>query len=128
MAGKTPRTKRRMIREIETEQVEKLSPLATAFTLFKGFVCSGILYLPTSFVYGGSLFSGVAMIMALCLTLYCIKLILEVRAKLGGNCSFAEIGFITYGPFGKALVDVSLFSSQVGFVCAYIYFIASQMT
>jgi len=128
LVGKTPNTRKRLIKEKATEEVEKLGPLATAFTLFKGIVCSGILYLPTSFVTGGWLFSGVALIFSLFLTLFCIKLLLEVRTKLGGGVSFPEIGFITYGKTGKILVDISLFSSQVGFTCAYIYFIASQVT
>jgi len=61
----------------------------------------------------------------LVLTLYCIKLILECREALGGNLSFSEMGTATYGKWGKLMVDVSLFSSQTGFTCAYIYFIAS---
>lgn len=60
-------------------EIEKLGPMATIFTLFKGIVASGILYLPTSFVNGGSLFSAVALIFSLVFTLYCIKLLLEVR-------------------------------------------------
>lgn len=32
-----------------------------------------------------------------------------------------------YGKTGKVLTDISLFFSQFGFVCAYVYFIASQM-
>jgi len=32
-----------------------------------------------------------------------------------------------YGKPGKIAVDISLFASQFGFVCAYIYFIASQI-
>jgi proton-coupled amino acid transporter len=105
-----------------------MGPLQTGLTLFKGTVCSGILYLPTSFVTGGYGFSAIALIFAVILTLYCIKMLLEVREKLGGGLSFTEIGFVTYGKTGKLLVDVSLFASQVGFVCAYIYFIASQVT
>lgn len=42
--------------------------------------------------------------------------------------NFPEIGYAAYGPLGRACVDVALFSSQFGFVCAYIYFIASQTT
>lgn len=128
LVGKTPKTRKRLIKEKDESEVEKMGPFATGLTLFKGFVCSGILYLPTSFVNGGYGFSAIALMLALVLTLYCIKLILEVRAKLGGNLSFPEIGFVTYGKTGKILVDVSLFASQVGFVCAYIYFIASQVT
>lgn len=105
-----------------------LGPWATAFTLFKGFVCSGVLYLPTNFVTGGSLFSAGALVGALLLTLYSIKLILEVRKELGGKMSFPEIGYAAYGFWGRAAVDCALFTSQFGFVCAYIYFIASQTT
>lgn len=105
-----------------------LGPWATSFTLFKGFVCSGVLYLPTNFVTGGSVFSAAALIGALLLTLYSIKLILEVRKELGGKMSFPEIGFAAYGFWGRAAVEAALFTSQFGFVCAYIYFIASQTT
>jgi amino acid permease len=85
--------------------------MATGFTLFKGFVCTGILYMPLSFVNGGYIFSVVALVLALILTLYCIKLILEVRDKLGGSLSFSDIGYKTYGKTGKWLVDISLFGS-----------------
>jgi len=67
--------------------------------------------MPISFVNGGSIFSPIALVLALLLTLYCIKLILEVREKLGGSPSFSEIGFLTYGKTGKVMVDVSLFAS-----------------
>jgi amino acid permease len=67
--------------------------------------------MPISFVNGGYVFSVIALIFALILTLYCIKLILEVREKLGGSLSFSEIGFRTYGKTGKFLVDLSLFGS-----------------
>ena len=42
--------------------------------------------------------------------------------------SLPELGFATYGFKGRLAVDISLFASQYGFVCAYIYFIASQST
>lgn len=124
----TPFTKNKKLMEQAEEEVGKLSPLATGFTLFKGFVASGILYLPTNFTTGGSLFSAGALVFALLLTLFCIKLLLEVRAACGGNMSFPELGYACYGRPGRILVDISLFASQFGFVCAYIYFIASQTT
>jgi amino acid permease len=111
LAGKTPRTKKRIIRETESEKIKKLGPFSTGFTLFKGFVCTGILYMPLNFQSGGSLFSAFALIFALVLTLYCIKLVLECREALGGNMSFSEMGTATYGKWGKLMVDVSLFSS-----------------
>ena len=126
LKGKTPRTKKRVKRQEAQGHVKLMGPWATAFTLFKGFVCTGILYMPSAFKDGGWLFSLIAMLLALALTLYCIGLLLQTRKKLGGEVSFAEIGVAAYGRTGKLMVDVSLFASQVGFVCAYIYFIANQ--
>ena len=110
------------------EEVGLLGPVATGFTIFKGFVASGILYLPTNFTTGGYGFSGIMLLGALAMTLFCIKLLLDTRVALGGKMSLPEIGFACYGWWGKLAVDVSLFASQYGFVCAYIYFIASQGT
>lgn len=103
-----------------------LGPIATGFTLFKGFVCTGILYMPISFVSGGYGFSAISIVLALLLTLYCIKLLLDTRQLLGGELSFSDIGTACYGKTGKLMVDISLFASQTGFTCAYIYFIANQ--
>jgi hypothetical protein len=123
LAGLTPNTKRRIVHEIEVEGTGKLGAFATAFTLFKGFVATGILYMPKNFVNGGWLFSPFILFVCMLLTLYCIKLLLDVRAKLGG--SFSEIGFKSYGRCGKMMVDITLFGSQTGFTCAYVYFIAN---
>ena len=126
IADKTPMTKRRIIREENVKKQKKLSPMATAFTVFKGFVCTGILYMPADFVAGGYGFSALTIILALILTLYCAKLLLEVHEQENGG-SLPELGFKVYGKPGKIAVDIALFSSQFGFVCAYIYFIASQI-
>ena len=119
----TPNTKRRVIKEENIKKQKKLGPIATAFTIFKGFVCTGILYMPADFVSGGYGFSAFTIIGALILTLYCAKLLLEVYKEVGG--SLPEIGERVYGKPGKIAVDIALFASQFGFVCAYIYFIAS---
>lgn len=96
--GTTPNTRRRLIHEEDVKQVKKLGPWATGFTLFKGTVGTGILYMPVAFVGGGWLFSVAALLLALVLTLYCIKLLIEVRVKIGGT--FTEIGAKTYGRCG----------------------------
>ena len=57
--------------------------MATAFTIFKGFVCTGILYMPGDFVNGGWGFSAITIIAALFLTLYCAKLLIEVYNSVG---------------------------------------------
>lgn len=98
--------------------------MATAFTIFKGFVCTGILYLPKDIYNGGWLFSAFTIVFFCFMTLYCAKLLIDVQEKCGNGCSFSEIGFKAYGFWGKVLVDVSLVGSQTGFTCAYIYFIA----
>jgi len=105
--------------------VKKLGAIATAFSIFKGFVGTGILYMPLNFVNGGYVFSPVALVLSVLLTLYCSKLLLETREKVGG--SFSEIGLKTLGPKGKILVDIMLATSQIGFVTAYIYFICSNL-
>ena len=122
---KTPNTRRRIIRSENVKKQKKLGPLATAFTIFKGFVCTGILYMPGNFVNGGYGFSAIALIGSLILSTYCAKLLLEVYEEIGG--SLPEIGQKVYGMPGKIAVDICLFSSQFGFVCAYIYFISSQI-
>lgn len=81
--------------------------------------------MPGDFVQGGYGFSAITVLSGGCLTLYCAKLLLEVYLEVGG--SLPEIGFKVYGKPGKIAVDISLFASQFGFVCAYIYFIASQI-
>lgn len=100
--------------------------MATAFTIFKGFVCTGILYMPLNFVNGGWAFSAAMILMSMGWTLFCAKLLIEIYNDVGGG-SFPEIGMKCYGKVGKVLVDISLFFSQFGFVCAYVYFIASEI-
>jgi proton-coupled amino acid transporter len=41
--------------------------------------------------------------------------------------SFSDIGVQAMGKKGKILVDITLGTSQIGFVCAYIYFIATSL-
>ena len=61
------------------------------------------------------MFSGV-------FTLYCIYLLLEVRAKTNGR-SYSEIGQICYGTPGKTLVNITLMFTQLGYPIAFLYFV-----
>ena len=86
----------------------------TFFTLIKGFIGTGILYLPMSFYDGGYLFSPIAMIISLILTQVCI--IKLIRAT--DNCkakSFSDLGLKAYGQTGKTAVGIFLILSQAGF-------------
>ena len=119
-------TKRRVSKEEESKQVKKLGPIATCLTIFKGFVATAVLYVPLDFKNGGWLFTPITLIISLCSTLYCAKLLLAVNDRLGGG-GYPEMGFKAYGKWGKILVEIVLVASQFGFVTAYIYFIASQI-
>lgn len=80
----------------ESDKVNKLGPAATFLTLIKGFVCTGCLYLPKSFINGGWVFQIAALALSCVITLYCSKLLLDTRKKLGAS-SYTEIGFLLYG-------------------------------
>ena len=123
---KTPATQRRIVKEETEKQVKKLGPLATCFTIFKGFVATGILYVPKDFKNGGYIFTPITLVVSLIITLYCAKLLLQVNDRLGGG-SFPEMGFKAYGKPGKLFVEIVLVASQFGFCTAYVYFIASQI-
>ena len=91
-------------------------------TLMKGFVCSACLYLPRSFVKGGYGFTNIAILLSGCVTIYCAMLLIQIRSKLGAS-SYTTIGEQLFGKPGKIMVNIALCLSQIGFVCAYLYFI-----
>jgi len=91
----------------------------------KGFVATGVLYIPNDFKAGGYIFTPITLIVSCALTLYCANLLLQVHAKTGG--SFPDMGFKAYGKPGKIFVEIVLVCSQFGFCTAYVYFIASQI-
>ena len=126
IANKTPNTKRKLIDEKQKKSVEQLGTLATYMTLMKGFVCSSALYLPKSFINGGWGFSVICLIGAAFLTNLCASKVLKVRAVLEAK-SYTDIGEKLYGPYGKLAVNISLALSQMGFTCAYVYFIIKNM-
>jgi proton-coupled amino acid transporter len=106
--------------------VKKIGPLKTYFMLLKGFVCTGILYLPKEFYNGGWAFSGFAMIFSFILTSICAIKLLEAKKKSSGP-QFTDIGMSAMGKPGKIMVDITLGVSQTGFVTAYIYFISANL-
>lgn len=100
----------------------------TYITLIKGFVCTGILYLPTAYWNGGYIFSIVALFLAYVLTIVCgMKLIEVSRLDAYKGMSFSEIGEALYGRKGRLGADAAIIGSQVGFVTAYIAFISDSL-
>lgn len=77
--------------------------------MFKGSVGTGILYMPKDFVNGGYVFSPIALLLGLILTMYCVKLLIISRDRLGKkSTSFSDLGQLTLGWKGKVAVDLSL--------------------
>ena len=103
----TPNSLRRELELIMKRNQGKLSDISVYFTLLKGFVATGGLYLPKSFINGGWGFQIITMVMSGILTMYCSILLLDTRAisKVG---SYSEMGQLSYGKYGRIAVDISL--------------------
>jgi solute carrier family 36 (proton-coupled amino acid transporter) len=106
--------------------VEKVGLVKTYIMLLKGFIGTGILYIPKNYLNGGWGFSFFAMTSSYVLAVICALKLLDARKKCGGT-SFSDIGVAAYGNLGRILVDIALIVSQVGFTTAFIYFIVLNL-
>jgi proton-coupled amino acid transporter len=88
---------RRNLDEIEIRKVKLLGPVKTFFTLIKGFICTGILYLPNNIREGGWLFSAVGLFLSYIFTTVCMFKLLDAKKKVVGISSFKDIGMAAYG-------------------------------
>jgi solute carrier family 36 (proton-coupled amino acid transporter) len=107
--------------KLEISHLKKLSDFATFFTLVKGFVATGVLFLPNGFYNGGWLFSTIWMIFSMILTLICLLMLIIANEKVGG--SYSELGFKALGKPGKIIWDITLALSQFGFCTVQTIFI-----
>lgn len=96
------------LKDFDGIPIRLLSPLETYFTLLKGFVCSGFLYLPRAFVVSGWLYSTLTLIFIGALTLYTQILFLQAREKVKAR-SMSDLAYRTIGWPGKVLTDVLVF-------------------
>ena len=101
------------------------SPTGAAVLLLKGFVGTGVLFLPKAYLNGGMLFSNLVLLGVAGLSYYCFILLVNTRLKVGG--SFGDMGRVLYGKWLYALIQFSLVLSQVGFVSAYIVFTSENL-
>lgn len=101
--------------------VKKLGPFQTYFSLLKGFVAIGILYMPKNARNGGWAFTLMAMTISFFITYFCLMKLLWAREKVPGG-SFADIANAAMGRPGKYAVDIFLTIMQYGFVVGLIYF------
>ena len=109
--------------EHDIQKAGKIGPFGTFFTLVKGFVASGILFLPKGWRNGGWLFSSITLFLSSIFTSLCCILLLDVRKK--HKLSLPEMAHKAFGPIGKYAVDFFLTFSQTVFVCAYVTFICT---
>lgn len=120
-------TKKQLLSEIEVSNVKKLGTVATYFSLLKGFVAIGILYMPKNTRNGGWLFTLCTMIMSFLITYYSCVGLLKARDKVPLSSSFAEIASHAVGQRGKHVVNVFLTIMQYGFVISFTYFVLESL-
>ena len=88
------------------DQEGGMGNFATAFTLFKGFVGAGILFLPNGFYEAGWLFGIISMLISCTITFYFIYLLIKVKYEVGGT--YGDIGYKAWGRFGRICTDLAI--------------------
>ncbi|KAF9183639.1 neutral amino acid transporter [Haplosporangium sp. Z 11] len=101
------------------------TPAKAVFLLLKSFVGTGIMFLPKAFNNGGILFSSVILVAIAAISLYSFLLLVESRQVV--PASFGDIGGHLYGPSMRLSVLFAIAISQIGFVCAYMSFVATNL-
>ncbi|KAI8141706.1 transmembrane amino acid transporter protein-domain-containing protein [Fennellomyces sp. T-0311] len=103
----------------------KATPGKAMFLLLKSFVTTGVMFLPKAFYNGGLLFSTVGIIVWALISLWSFLLLVQTRLVV--HASFGDMGGVLYGPKMKMAVLVAITLSQIGFVCAYMVFVAENL-
>ncbi|KAJ2736187.1 hypothetical protein IW152_000956 [Coemansia sp. BCRC 34962] len=127
--GLPPTERVRLIRAAKRQQARDIkataSPKKAFFLLVKSFVGTGVLVLPRAFLNGGLIFSSVLMSAIAWYALHCMIMLSDVYLKLGG--SYGDLALKLYGRPLKYCVMVSIVLAQLGFCCAYVIFVATNM-
>ena len=79
LAKASPRTRGRIKSEASFKETGKNGPVKTFFTLIKGFIAAGVLFIPKGWCNGGWLFSSLAMIASWALTTVTSLKLLQIR-------------------------------------------------
>ncbi|KAG1451640.1 hypothetical protein G6F46_000489 [Rhizopus delemar] len=101
------------------------TPAKAVFLLLKSFVGTGVMFLPKAFSNGGLFFSTALLSAIALISLYTFLLLVETRNKI--PVSFGDIGGVLFGKHMRWAVLVAITFSQVGFVCAYMVFVAQNV-
>ena len=115
-----------LLRQARANAVEgTATPTKAVFLLLKSFIGTGVMFLPKAFYNGGLLFSTLFLSFIAGVSLYCFLLLIETRRV--APASFGDIGGILFGKHMRMLVLVAITTSQIGFVCAYMVFVAQSL-
>ena len=76
-------------------------------TLMKGFICTGVLFLPNAVLGGGYGFSAIMLFVGGALTYISAMKLLETKALIKAG-SYTEIGTKLYGSLGKTGVNIAV--------------------
>ena len=92
----------------------------------KGFICTGVLFLPNAVLNGGYGFSAIMIFFGAALTYISAMKLLQVKAKIKAG-SYTEIGTKLFGAPGKIAVQIAVGCSQVSFCVGMIYFMVENI-
>ncbi|KAK9457189.1 transmembrane amino acid transporter protein-domain-containing protein [Dipodascopsis uninucleata] len=105
--------------------VQDTSSTKAILLLLKGFVGTGVLFLPKAFYNGGMLFSSGILFFVALLSYYCFILLIDARMVV--QASFGDMGGILYGKKVRLLILTSIVLSQIGFAAAYAVFTSENI-
>ncbi|KAI8638330.1 transmembrane amino acid transporter protein-domain-containing protein [Parasitella parasitica] len=115
-----------LLRQARANAVEgTATPTKAVFLLLKSFIGTGVMFLPKAFYNGGLLFSTLFLSFIAGVSLYCFLLLVKTRSVV--PASFADIGGVLFGRHMRMLVLIAIATSQIGFVCAYMVFVAQNL-
>ncbi|KAI7862566.1 transmembrane amino acid transporter protein-domain-containing protein [Spinellus fusiger] len=115
-----------LLQQAQEETVEgTATPSKAVFLLLKAFIGTGVMFLPKAFYNGGLFFSSVLLTIIALVSLYSFLLLVDTRNKV--PVSFGDIGGVLFGPRMRMAVLVAITVSQIGFVCAYMVFVAQSI-
>ncbi|KAI8334976.1 transmembrane amino acid transporter protein-domain-containing protein [Chlamydoabsidia padenii] len=115
-----------LIRRAQANAVQgTATPSKAVFLLLKSFVGTGVMFLPKAFYNGGLFFSTALLSTIAVVSLYTFLLLVETRNKV--PVSFGDIGGILFGKYMRLAVLIAITLSQIGFVCAYMVFVAQNL-
>lgn len=100
-------------------------------SILKSFVGSAVLFLPRAFANGGLLLSIGGLFVICLVSLFGMHMLLACTKALprdpGTKVTYGQLAELALGRTGRRLVNFSLLTSQMGFSCAYLIYVANTV-